>query len=212
MHLELKDLAFHHMRVENVSFFTGKMYTYKDDQTEKEQHGLLKSFIDDVNAYCQLKNVSNLAAEKPSIPICTLPVNIFIGDTSAIRSKRWLGLHCVQMQPAGLKLHLRQHHESIFLLGASEKVDNNIMKPVISDIQNCKRNGINGFDAYRMEECTITTDLNVIVADFNMQSYLCNHLGATATKYCPRCHADAENAISKAEERTPTKTLTAINK
>lgn len=37
------------MRVENVSFFTGKMYTYKDDQTEKEQHGLLKSFIDDVN-------------------------------------------------------------------------------------------------------------------------------------------------------------------
>lgn len=40
----------------------------------------------------------------------------------------------------GLKLHLRQHHESIFLLGASEKVDpNTLMKPVISDIQNCKR-------------------------------------------------------------------------
>lgn len=36
------------MRVENVSFFAGKMYTYKDDQTEEEQHGMLKSFIDDV--------------------------------------------------------------------------------------------------------------------------------------------------------------------
>lgn len=38
-------------------------------------------------AYCQLESVSNLAAEKPSIPIWTLPVNIFVDDTSAIRSK-----------------------------------------------------------------------------------------------------------------------------
>lgn len=37
------------MRVENVSFFTGKMYTFKDDETEEEHHGMLKSFIDDVN-------------------------------------------------------------------------------------------------------------------------------------------------------------------
>lgn len=37
------------MRVENVSFFTGKMYTFKGDETEEEPHGMLKSFIDDVN-------------------------------------------------------------------------------------------------------------------------------------------------------------------
>ncbi|XP_062568515.1 uncharacterized protein LOC134230699 [Saccostrea cucullata] len=87
-----------------------------------------------------------------------------------------------------------------------------LMKPVISDIQSCKRDGISGFDAYRKEECIITTDLNIIVADFNMQSYLCNHLGACATKYCPRCYADVDHATSKARERTPSKTLTTINR
>ena len=38
------------------------------------------------------------------------------------------------------------------------------------------------YDAFKGEKCIITTDLNVIVADFNMQSYLCNHLGASATQ------------------------------
>ena len=34
-------------------------------------------------------------------PVWTLPVKIFVDDTSANRSKSWLGLHCIQMQPAG---------------------------------------------------------------------------------------------------------------
>lgn len=34
-------------------------------------------------------------------PIVTVPVNLFFDDTSTHRSKRWLTLHCVQMQLAG---------------------------------------------------------------------------------------------------------------
>lgn len=34
-------------------------------------------------------------------PIVTVPVNLFFDDTSTHRSKRWLALHCVQMQLAG---------------------------------------------------------------------------------------------------------------
>lgn len=34
-------------------------------------------------------------------PIVTVPVNLFFHDTSTHRSKRWLALHCVQMQLAG---------------------------------------------------------------------------------------------------------------
>ncbi|XP_062587706.1 uncharacterized protein LOC134249366, partial [Saccostrea cucullata] len=279
-----KDITFHHLRIDDVSLFTGKMYTYRDNNTGEEQHGMLKSFIDekdvikgviqpyvinrennaspqrDVNdirpseetievdvkhlrecteqAFCQHENLSPFVESLS--PVWTLPVNIFIDDTSANRSKRWLGLHCIQMQPTvhlhnrtlskndrlavylnlsllsfkiGLKLPLRQQHDTISLLCASEKVEPmTLMKPVISDIQSCKRDGISGFDAYRKEECIITTDLNIIVADFNMQSYLCNHLGACATKYCPRCYADVDHATSKARERTPSKTLTTINR
>ncbi|XP_062568513.1 uncharacterized protein LOC134230696 [Saccostrea cucullata] len=121
------------------------MYTYRDNNTGEEQHGMLKSFIDekdvikgviqpyvinrennaspqrDVNdirpseetievdvkhlrecteqAFCQHENLSPFVESLS--PVWTLPVNIFIDDTSANRSKRWLGLHCIQMQPTG---------------------------------------------------------------------------------------------------------------
>nr|XP_022293442.1 uncharacterized protein LOC111104031 [Crassostrea virginica] len=91
-----------------------------------------------VQAYCKLGKRSPLTVEK--LPVWTLPINIFIDDTSANRSKRWLGLHCIQMQLAGLKLNLRQGQDSIQLLSASEKVEPlTLMQPLISDIQTCKR-------------------------------------------------------------------------
>ncbi|CAG2229332.1 unnamed protein product [Mytilus edulis] len=54
-------------------------------------------------------------------------------------------------------------------------------KSIISD-------GVEGFDATERKKCFIKSSLNSIIADFSMLSFCCNHLGATANKYCPRCH------------------------
>ena len=39
-------------------------------------------------------------------PIVTMPVNIFLDDTSTTKSKRWLPLHCIQMQLSGTFHHM----------------------------------------------------------------------------------------------------------
>lgn len=41
------------------------------------------------------------------------------------------------------------------------------------------------FDAVHQKECLIKCPLDVIVADYNVLSFCCNHLGASAIKYCP---------------------------
>lgn len=41
-------------------------------------------------------------------PIVTVPVNHFFDDTSTHRSKKWLALHCVQMQLADIIYQLLQ--------------------------------------------------------------------------------------------------------
>lgn len=50
------------------------------------------------------------------------------------------------------------------------------------------RDGFIEFDALHQKECLIKCPLDVIVADYNVLSFCCNHLGASAVKYCPRCH------------------------
>lgn len=50
------------------------------------------------------------------------------------------------------------------------------------------RDGCLSYDASQQRECLIKCPLDVIVADYNVLSLCCNHLGASAEKYCPRCH------------------------
>ena len=48
-------------------------------------------------------------------PIVTMPVNIFLDDTSTTKSKRWLPLHCIQMQLSGTFHHMMQNDFVEFL-------------------------------------------------------------------------------------------------
>ena len=36
------------------------------------------------------------------LPIVTMPVNLFLDDTSTHKSRRWKALHCIQMQLSGI--------------------------------------------------------------------------------------------------------------
>ena len=54
-------------------------------------------------------------------------------------------------------------------------------------IKNCRETFIS-YDAHNKQECVIKCPVDVIVADNNVVSLCCNHLGASAVKYCPRCH------------------------
>ena len=42
-----KELHFHQMKIENRTLISGQMYKYKNETSDKEDHGMLKSFIDD---------------------------------------------------------------------------------------------------------------------------------------------------------------------
>lgn len=57
------------------------------------------------------------------------------------------------------------------------------------------RDGFITFDAVHQKECLIKCPLDVIVADYNVLSFCCNHLGASAIKYCPRCHVRLNTII-----------------
>ena len=42
------------------------------------------------------------------------------------------------------------------------------------------------YDATLREEVVLNTDLALVVADYNMLAFVCNHMGAAANKYCPK--------------------------
>ena len=48
------------------------------------------------------------------------------------------------------------------------------------------RDGCFSSDASQQRECCIKCPLDVIVEDYNALSLCCNHLDASAEKYCPR--------------------------
>ncbi|XP_078318513.1 uncharacterized protein LOC111104890 [Crassostrea virginica] len=142
-----------------------------------------------------------------------MPVNIFLDDTSTTKSKRWLPLHCIQMQLSGIPLEERHKEKSIHFLAASEKV--NLLKLaelVVDDIKVSQRDGCLSYDASQQRECLIKCPLDVIVADYNVLSLCCNHLGASAEKYCPRCHASSASFNVLSRQRTPEETRRTISR
>ncbi|XP_063425521.1 uncharacterized protein LOC134709284 [Mytilus trossulus] len=138
--------------------------------------------------------------------LITIPFNMFLDDTSTHKSRRWMPLHCIQMQLSGIPIDMRQKQETIQFLGATEKADiMDVAKIIIDDIKS-NRNGIETFDAANKKKCFVKGIVDCVVADFNMMSFCCNHLGATAQKYCPKCYADADHFMSLCKKRTPADT------
>lgn len=48
-------------------------------------------------------------------PVYTVPLNLFMDDTSANKSKKWKPLHCIQLQLAGIPKAKKQTLSSIKL-------------------------------------------------------------------------------------------------
>lgn len=159
------------------------------------------------------RNGINFPVNEDGIPpTVTMPINLFLDDTSTHRSKRWLPLHCIQMQLSGLPLCERMKQSSVYFVGASEKVEiMDLGQLVVDNILECEREEVEAFDAEMGQECTIKTCIDVVVADYAMMSFCANHLGAAAKKYCPRCFADANNFDHICQKREPDETRRSLN-
>ncbi|XP_061186753.1 uncharacterized protein LOC133194862 isoform X1 [Saccostrea echinata] len=102
-----------------------------------------------------------------------------------------------------------------------ENVKENVKEAVISSVEpmllkppccQSEKHGVISFDALNQEECMIKCPLDVIVADYNMLSHCCNHLGASADKYCPRCLSSSGTFDQVIHSRKPKETLRTINR
>ncbi|XP_052076581.1 uncharacterized protein LOC127714542 [Mytilus californianus] len=147
------------------------------------------------------------------LPVVHIPINLFLDDTATHKSRQWMALHCIQMQIAGLPTKERQKEGALQFLGASEKVEiMDVAQVIVNDIKDLQSDGVEGYDANEMKKCFIKSSLNSVIADFNMLSYCCNHLGAAANKYCPRCNVDSEHFMSLGTSRTPEETKRTIER
>nr|XP_022310275.1 uncharacterized protein LOC111115731 [Crassostrea virginica] len=157
-----------------------------------------------------LRNVGSFETDKPVI---NLPLNIFIDDLSANKSRRWSPLHAVQTQLSGLPLAEKNKSKNTFFIAASEMVTmTDLLKPVCNDIQSCKEHGIEAFDAMLGREIILTTDVSLLVTDYHMMSLACNHMGPSANKFCPKCLTDKSNPFELGELRTQESTLRTLQK
>nr|XP_034308999.1 uncharacterized protein LOC117683581 isoform X2 [Crassostrea gigas] len=157
---------------------------------------------------------SGQLVEKPKeIPKVSIPVNLFIDDTSTNVSKRWQPMHCAQMQLAGVPLQFRNNEIYSNFLGASEHASVlSISKLILQDIESTQQNPVETFDADMKTCIEIKMEVASLIADFNMLSLACNHAGATALKFCPKCHADRDTCSSKERERFPQETVRTIER
>lgn len=154
--------------------------------------------------------------ENSKIPQISVPVNLFIDDTSTNVSKRWQPMHCAQMQLAGVPFRFRNNEIYSNFLGASEHASVlSISKLILQDIEStqpCQQNPVETFDADMKTCIAIKMEVASLIADFNMLSLACNHAGATALKFCPKCHADRDTCSSKERERFPQETMRTIER
>lgn len=49
------------------------------------------------------------------------------------------------------------------------------------------RIGIDAYDALLKREVTLTSEIDAIIADYQMMSLVTNHMGPSALKFCPKC-------------------------
>ncbi|XP_069109518.1 uncharacterized protein [Argopecten irradians] len=153
------------------------------------------------------------AVDDDERPVVNVPVNLFLDDTGVHKSRQWKALHCIQMQDSGLPLTERPKGANIKFLGASEKVQiMDVAKVVMEDMADMKRDGVESFDANLNQKCVVKSCVDTVVADFNMLSFCCNHLGASATKFCPRCYADSDHFMSYGIPRTPGDTIRTVDR
>lgn len=87
----------------------------------------------------EINRILELDIQDHRYPIYTLPVNLFMDDTSANKSKKWKALHCVQMQLAGLPKVLKQDPQTVKFISASTDVPIlEMVRGILCDINDSK--------------------------------------------------------------------------
>ncbi|KAJ8316670.1 hypothetical protein KUTeg_005779 [Tegillarca granosa] len=123
---------------------------------------------------------------------------------SSNKSKRWRPLHCLQLQFSGLPVAVRQDQHNIKFLAASSDIEIFVLlKYIVQDLYNLKRNRITAY-AKTSRDIVVTSALAICVCDFNMMAEASNHLRPNTNKFCLKCNIDRSDCINKGEQRNST--------
>ena len=53
------------------------------------------------------------------------------------------------------------------------------------------REGVDAFDAHLKMPVKLCTEVSAFVTDYAMMSHVCNHMGPSAKKFCPKCNVSS---------------------
>ncbi|XP_064643582.1 uncharacterized protein LOC135497680 [Lineus longissimus] len=141
------------------------------------------------------------------------PVNFFLDDMSANKSRRWKPLHVIQAQSAIVPVNLRSKLDFVRFISASERVPIlDLMKVIKEHIDTIKESGIEVFDAATKSAKLVMTETCCGIADFTELQAVCCHLGPNTHKFCPRCHATAKDFGQKSVMRSVEETRTTLSR
>ncbi|XP_064643579.1 uncharacterized protein LOC135497677 [Lineus longissimus] len=103
----------------------------------------------------------------PSADKIFAPVNFFLDDMSANKSRRWKPLHVIQAQSAIVPVNLRSKLDFVRFISASERVPIlDLMKVIKEHMDTIKESGVEVFDAATKSVKLVMTETCCRIADF----------------------------------------------
>ncbi|XP_063401568.1 uncharacterized protein LOC134685600 isoform X1 [Mytilus trossulus] len=134
-----------------------------------------------------------------------VPVNVFVDDTSANRSKKWNPINVWTLQIAGIPAKEKMAKNSHHFLGVTSGDAKSLATPVVEDLNTLYHEGKVMYDSYLKKEVIVTSQLGIGLMDNAMAAEFCHSMGAAAKENCRFCKYRG-NFLSKGEPRTKEKT------
>ncbi|XP_052072087.1 uncharacterized protein LOC127710330 [Mytilus californianus] len=186
--------------------------------------------LDQTNVYegDDVERVQNLIemSKKLDMDIYTVPINIFVDDTSGNRSKKWNPLSVWTLQLAGLPTSEKMKKSSHHFIGVTKPEDGSFITPVVNDLNDMFYEGKVMYDAAYNKNVIVTSQIAVGLMDNSMASEFCHHMGAASKENCRFCRYrnnhlligelrtknKTEEILKEIENSTETSTMTGIKK
>ncbi|XP_052080652.1 uncharacterized protein LOC127718641 [Mytilus californianus] len=186
--------------------------------------------LDQTNVYegDDVERVQNLIemSKQLDMDIYTVPINIFVDDTSGNRSKKWNPLSVWTLQLAGLPTSEKMKKSSHHFIGVTKPEDGSFVTPVVNDLNDMFYEGKVMYDAAYNKNVIVTSQIAVGLMDNSMASEFCHHMGAAAKENCRFCRYrnnhlligelrtknKTEEILKEIENSTETSTMTGIKK
>ncbi|XP_063436119.1 uncharacterized protein LOC134717559 [Mytilus trossulus] len=169
--------------------------------------GLMK--LDESNVYegNDFERVKNLVqmSKQLDMDIYTVPVNIFVDDTSGNRSKKWNPLQVWTLQLAGLPTDEKMKKSTHHFIGVTQPEDDSFITSVVDDLNHLFYDGKVMYDAAKNKDVIVTSQIAVGLMDNSMASEFCHHMGAAAKENCRFCRF-GNNHLNIRDTRTKEKT------